>query len=827
MPTTRTFKQAFSGGEISPEMFGRIADQKFQQGAALVRNFIIKPQGPAQNRSGFAYVNEVKDSSKKTRLLSFTFSTVQTMIIEFGENYFRFHTQGQTLLYSNGTAWSNATAYTVGDIALQGGVNYYCTVAHTNQAPPNASYWYALPTNYIYEVPHSYLEAELFDVHYVQSADVMTIVHPNHPPAELRRLGATKWELKTINFGSPLPPPTGVTVATYIPSSTSTNSDTYEDHNYVITAIGSNLVEESNQSAVGLKANGSVPTNNIFVTGAKNTITWNAVTGATRYRVYKEQGGIYGFIGETDTTTLVDNNILTDFSITPPIHENDFVGTGNYPGAVSYFEQRRVFAGTNNAPQDIWMTKSGTESNMSFGLPIRDDDRIEFRVAAREANTIRHIVPLTNLLMLTGSAEWRVTSVNSDAITPSSISVKPQSYVGSNNAQPVIVNNSLVYGAARGGHVRELGYNWQANGFITGDLSLRAPHLFDNLTILDMALAKAPIPVVWMVSSNGKLLGLTYVPEQQLGAWHQHDTDGTFESVACVSEADDDVTYCVIKRTINGATKRYIERMGTRLFKTQRDNFFVDAGATYNGTNTDTNKTVTISGGTTYVKGQSVTITTNYNLFNAPPSTDDKDDAIVLVDGNTFYRCTILSTTSQTVATAKLDKDLPVTLRNTPITTFEVARNVISGINFLEGKKISILADGAVHPQKTVTSGSITLDRAASVVHLGLPYESDLETLPIALQIEAFGQGRVKNLNHVWLRVLESSGIFAGPSVDKLIEAKQRTTEPYGTPPNLKTEDIKIMVTPTWQDNGQIFVRQTDPLPLTIVGLTLEVAVGG
>ena len=827
MPTTRTFKQAFSGGEISPEMFGRIADQKFQQGAALVRNFIIKPQGPAQNRSGFAYVNEVKDSSKKTRLLSFTFSTVQTMIIEFGENYFRFHTQGQTLLYSNGTAWSNATAYTVGDIALQGGVNYYCTVAHTNQAPPNASYWYALPTNYIYEVPHSYLEAELFDVHYVQSADVMTIVHPNHPPAELRRLGATKWELKTINFGSPLPPPTGVTVATYIPSSTSTNSDTYEDHNYVITAIGSNLVEESNQSAVGLKANGSVPTNNIFVTGAKNTITWNAVTGATRYRVYKEQGGIYGFIGETDTTTLVDNNILTDFSITPPIHENDFVGTGNYPGAVSYFEQRRVFAGTNNAPQDIWMTKSGTESNMSFGLPIRDDDRIEFRVAAREANTIRHIVPLTNLLMLTGSAEWRVTSVNSDAITPSSISVKPQSYVGSNNAQPVIVNNSLVYGAARGGHVRELGYNWQANGFITGDLSLRAPHLFDNLTILDMALAKAPIPVVWMVSSNGKLLGLTYVPEQQLGAWHQHDTDGTFESVACVSEADDDVTYCVIKRTINGATKRYIERMGTRLFKTQRDNFFVDAGATYNGTNTDTNKTVTISGGTTYVKGQSVTITTNYNLFNAPPSTDDKDDAIVLVDGDTFYRCTILSTTSQTVATAKLDKDLPVTLRNTPITTFEVARNVISGINFLEGKKISILADGAVHPQKTVTSGSITLDRAASVVHLGLPYESDLETLPIALQIEAFGQGRVKNLNHVWLRVLESSGIFAGPSVDKLIEAKQRTTEPYGTPPNLKTEDIKIMVTPTWQDNGQIFVRQTDPLPLTIVGLTLEVAVGG
>ena len=821
MPVTRTFKQSFSGGEISPEMFGRIADNKFQQGAALMRNFIAKPQGPAQNRHGFAFVKEVKDSTKATRLLSFTFNTTQTMVIEFGDQYFRFHTQGQTLNYSNGTAWNSATNYVTGDIALYNGVNYYAKTAHSNSQPPNATNWYALPADMTYEVPHPYLEAELFDIHYVQSADVMTLVHPNHAPRELRRLGATRWELKVIDFGSPIAAPTGVSVSMYIPSSTTTNTDTYEDHEYVVTAVKPNLIDESNQST-----SASV-SNNIFVTGAKNTLTWNAVSGATRYRVYKNQGGLYGFLGETTTTTLIDNNISPDFSRTPPIHENDFVGTGNYPGAVSYFEQSRVFAGTNNAPQNIWMTKSGTESNMSFGLPIRDDDRIEFRVAAREANTIRHIVPLTNLLLLTGSAEWRVTSVNSDAITPTSISVKPQSYVGANNSQPVIVNNSLVYGAARGGHVRELGYNWQANGFITGDLSLRAPHLFDNFTIVDMGLSKSPIPIVWTVSSSGKLLGLTYVPEQQIGAWHQHDTDGTFESVACVSEGNDDVTYCVVKRTINGNSVRYIERMGTRLFATQRDNFFVDAGATYNGTNTNTGQNVTISGGTNYTKGESVTITANYNLFNAPPSVDDVGDAIVLVDGSNYYRCNIVSTTSQTVATVKLDRDLPVSLRNTALTNYEVARNVISGLTYLEGKTVSILADGAVHPERVVSSGSITLERAGSVVHIGLPYASDLNTLPMALQVEAFGQGRVKNINHVWLRVLESSGIFAGPSADKLVEAKQRTTEPYGTPPNLKTEDIKIMLTPAWQDNGQLFVRQTDPLPLTVVGLTLEVAMGG
>ena len=803
-------------------MFGRIDDNKYQQGAATMRNFIAKPQGPAENRPGFAFVREVKDSNKAVRLISFTFSTVQTMVIEMGDQYFRFHTQGQTLFYNDGAAWNGGTNYVVGSIAKQGGVNYYSKTVHSNSQPPNATNWYAMPTNpNIYEIPSPYLEAELFDVHYVQSADVLTIVHPNHAPRELRRLSATTWELKTINFGSPITTPTGVSVTAYIPSSSSTNTDTYEDHKYVVTAIGSNLIDESSQS------NSGQVSNNIFVTGAKNTITWNAVSGAARYRIYKEQAGVYGFLGETTSTTIVDTNIAPDFSRTPPVYDNPFPSSNNYPGAVSYFEQRRVFAGTNNDPQTIYMTKSGTESNMSFGIPIRDDDRIKFRVAAREANTIRHIVPLTQLLLLTGSAEWRIASVNSDAITPSSISVKPQSYVGANNAQPVIVNNSMVYAAARGGHIRELGYNWQANGFITGDLSLRAPHLFDNFTISDMALAKAPLPIVWMTSSSGKLIGFTYVPEQQVGAWHQHDTDGTFESVASVSEGDDDVVYCVIKRTIEGVQKKYIERMGTRLYATQRDSFFVDAGATYNGTNTNTGQNVTISGGTNYTKGESVTITANYNLFNAPPNTDDVGDAIVLVDGTNYYRCNIVSTTSQTVATVKLDRDLPVNLRNTSITTYEVARNIISGITWLEGKTVSILADGAVHPQKVVNNGSITLDRASSIVHVGLPYESDLQSLPLALQAEAFGQGRVKNLNHVWVRVLESSGIFAGPSVDKLVEAKQRTTEPYGSPPNLKTKDIKIMLTPTWQDNGQLFVRQSDPLPLTIVGLTLEVAIGG
>ena len=728
MSSIRNLQRAFGGGEVSPEMFGRIDDTKYQSGLATCRNFITKPQGPAENRAGFAFVREVKDSTKATRLVPFTYSTTQTMVLEFGDGYFRFHTAGATLLAGTPAAYNGATGYVIGDLCYDAGVNYYCIAATTGNAPPNATYWYPLPTSGEYEIPSPYAEADLFDLHYVQSADVLTIVHPNYAPRELRRYGATDWRLSVISFAAPIAAPSS-------PVATPSSADTTYTYEYVITAVDSEGVSESVASAV------ATCTGNLFTTGFTVTISWAAVTGASNYNVYKLQGGLYGYIGQTSTLSIVDDNIAPDLGKTPPIYDNVFTTTGDYPAAVSYFEQRRTLAGTTNKPQNIWMTKSGTESDMSYSLPIRDDDRIAFRVAAREANTIRHIVPMSGLILLTSAAEWRVTSINSDAITPSSISVRPQSYVGASNVQPSIINNTLLYCASRGGHVRELGYEQDAAGFITGDLCLRAPHLFDNLTITDMAYSKAPLPLVWFVSSNGKLLGLTYVPEQQIGAWHQHDTAGLFESVAVVAEGNEDVLYAVVQRTINGSSVRYIERMASRQFVDQEDAFFVDCGLTYDGAAADT----------------------------------------------------------------------------------------ITGLDHLEGETVSILADGAVHPQRVVTGGSITLDVEASTVQIGLPIEADLQTLPVAAMLKdgSYGQGHVKNVNKVWLRVYRSSGIFVGPQFDNLTEAKQRTTESYGSPPVLKTDELCITISPSWSNGGQVCVRQSDPLPLTVISMTAEVVLGG
>jgi len=373
---------------------------------------------------------------------------------------------------------------------------------------------------------------------------------------------------------------------------------------------------------------------NLFETGGKVTISWPAVPNASAYSVYKEQGGLFGYIGQTENGQILtlDDNIAPDLGKTPPRYDEVFNDAGNYPSAVSYFEQRRAFASTDNQPLNLWLTRSGTESNMSYSLPSLAEDRIALRVAARDASRILHLVPLNQLIILTDSAEWLITTNDTDALTNTTINVRPQSYIGASNVAPVVINNSLIYAASRGGHLRELAYQWQAGGFISGDLSLRAAHLFDDKRIIDLAFSQAPFPVIWAVSSSGELLGLTYVPEQEVGGYHVHDTkNGAFESICVVHEGERDVLYAVIRRTLNGQTRRTIERLGGRHEGAQA--FYVDCGATYQG----------------------------------------------------------------------------------------AAATTISGLDWLEGETVSILADAAVIAPQVVQGGAVTLPAPASVVHVGLP----------------------------------------------------------------------------------------------------------
>jgi hypothetical protein len=345
------------------------------------------------------------------------------------------------------------------------------------------------------------------------------------------------------------------------------------------------------------------------------------------------------------------------------------------------------------------------------------------------------------MLALTVGAEFRIFADGAPAISPDSLSIKPQGYSGASNVQPVVTSGSVLYVQSQGARLREAAYNWQQNAFASIDISIMAPHLFNGFTLKDMAYSRAPVPEVWCVRSDGAALCMTYVPEQQVYGWSQHTTDGLIESVCTVSEGSEDVPYFLIKRTIGGVDYRYIERLQTRIFTDQADGFYVDSGLTYD---------------------------------------------------------------------------------SVPVTT-------ITGLWHLEGKTVQILADGAVHPDRTVVDGSVTLEAAAYTVHAGLAYNSDLQTLPLSLEgAAAGGQGVLKNVNSVRARVTQSALFNSGPSFSKLTPyADRQVSDNYDMPPALRTNELRMTVAASWNSDAAVCVRVDKPVPLTVMAMVLDVATGG
>lgn len=231
--------------------------------------------------------------------------------------------------------------------------------------------------------------------------------------------------------------------------------------------------------------------------------------------------------------------------------------TADLPSTVTLFDQRRVFAGSTQNPLKVWMTNAGYQDLMMYHLPTLSDDRIEISAVASDADRIRHAVALESLLLFTGSAELRVYTQNSDALSPTSVAVRAQSFVGCNDCQPVVMNNQVVFAGNRGGHLYAMGYQNSAGSYVASDISLRATHLFDGHNVVSLALSKSPMQVLWIVLDDGTLVSCTFYSDQGIIAWCRHITNGSFESVATLTEGQEDHLYAVIKR--DGV--RYIERM--------------------------------------------------------------------------------------------------------------------------------------------------------------------------------------------------------------------------------------------------------------------------
>lgn len=767
-------QRSFTSGEIAPALQSRADLTKYATGLHLCENFFIRAQGGAYSRSGFRFVGELDDSSKVGRLIPFSFNTEQTYMLVFEHLKVRVIKDGGFVLAGGGPA--------------------------------------------IFELATPYTEAQLSRLGFTQSADVMTLVHPDHDPANLNRLADDNWTLTTIDYSSNVTAPvfTAGSVTKTITNITQANPavvtatahgfitgnlitidnvtgmtevngrsfiisvltpDTFElvgenstahtayisdgdaerqngattigsgfgdfdkSYAYVVTAVDASGTE----SLASVET--SLTTKSLSQTGGVR-LTWDTVPEAEYYRVYKDPSvgtGIYGWIGDSNNTSFDDYNIAPITSDAPPEDRQPFTGADNKPSAVTYYQQRQVFANTNNEPQVTYTTQVNNFNSLRTSNPARDDDAVTFTIAAQQVNEIRHLLPLDSLILLTSGGEWIMTEGQDRVLTPSTIGVRIQSYNGCSIVPPVVINSTALYLQEKGARLRDLGYEFSSDKYTGNDLSLMSEHLFEGKQITAMAYAAEPYSIVWCVRDDGVLLGLTYQREHQVWGWHQHKTDGTFESVASITEDDRDAIYVIVKRNVNGSDVRYVERLEPRESQIAEDAFCVDSGLTYTG----------------------------------------------------------------------------------------VPATIISGLDHLEGETVTILSDGYTVPDQVVASGQITLERAASKVHVGLSYTPAIETLDI--DTPAAGQtvkAQSVSVSKVTIEVEGTRGGFVGPRQDDgsaapMNEIKPRFDSDNYDPIALKTYKQDVFIEPQWAKGGGIRIEQRSPLPMAILSIIPQVDIGG
>lgn len=807
-------QSSFSKGEITPSLHARADLAMYTTALRTLRNAFTMRQGGFQNRSGTTFCGEVKDSSKTVRLIEWIFNSEQAYVLELGNLYLR--------------VWKNgALVETAPDVP--------------------------------FELVTPYLEADLDELNYTQSADIMTIVHKDYAPRELARISETSWTLTTITFGPSIAAPAGFAGAGATAG--------FEKNSWWITAI----------NAAGEESLSSLVTSNTRATsGTKITLSWTADADATEYRLYKKvdpyatggtaldagftaADGITGLLRSFEPSTVLfiddgsmDDEIDIDFIPTNTTARDPFSTAGEYPGAVIYSQQRRIFASSTNHPERVWASYIGGYANFEVYDEITDSCHVQFDLVGRQVNEIMHLIETGQLLALTIGSEWSIDGNDSGIIVPTAINPKQQTFYGSKFIRPLNIGEEIYFIQSRGTRVRSLGFDFGNDGYKAPDLTIFSSHLFDKYTLEDWCFQQNPQSIVWVVRSDGKLLGLTTIKDQEMLAWHQHDfSGGLVEKVCAIPEGSEDSLYLVIKRTINGSTKRYIERLSTRELKPQSgifsllpdysdlsgilDAIFMDSTLSYDGRNTAGIITMTLSGGTDWTHLENLTLTASSSFFVA----GDVGNAIHITDPVTgvVIRCSIEAYTNDTVVTVKAHKLVPTGLRSVATTNWGKAVDEISGLDHLEGEDVSVFADGFVigspnnpeYPVFTVTSGAITLEDPRVVIHVGLPYLTDAETLDIENGDGETISDRAKTVTSVSCHVEKTRGLWVGARppedddddpLEGLQEPALRNLEDYDEPTELASGVIDdIQVAGEANLHGRVFIRQVDPIPMTILSI--------
>lgn len=580
---------------------------------------------------------------------------------------------------------------------------------------------------------------------------------------------------------------------------------------------------------------------------APNIITWTSSPLVQEYDIYRENNGQFGFLGVAVGGSFSDIGAPINASQTPPIFKNPFDSPGNYPSAVAYHQQRLAFANTIKNPQTIWESRTGYLHDFSISSPVQDDDSLQYRLNGTRVQAIKHLTDINRLLVFTSGAELSINGDASGIVTPFAINAKQSSAHGASDLAPINVDSLAIFVQARGSKVRDFEYDLQTDGYHGNDISIFAAHLFEGFTLDDWSFQQEPNSIIWAVRSDGTLLGLTYIREQQIAGWHRHDTDGKYENICAVPEGMEDAVYVVVNRVVklNGVTRnaRYVERVATRQLEDIVDAIFMDSSLSYDGRNVDPSWTMTLTTAATWTNNDLITVTASVPDLDDSFLPTDVGKEIHFVDPVVGLVAIVITTyVSSTQVKGIPNKTIPAWLHGVPTAAWSLAVKEVSGLWHLEGKLVSIMGDGFVvaspgnpsYVRVRVTGGKVLMDDASAVVHVGLFYPSDLETLDIDTPNGPTMVNDSKLVSKVTLFLQQSRGVWTGDRppednptdvevstsfVNNLEEMAPREDENPDDPPRLVTDTAEVIVLPRFDKNGRVFLRQVDPVPVSVLAI--------
>lgn len=516
-------------------------------------------------------------------------------------------------------------------------------------------------------------------------------------------------------------------------------------------------------------------------------------------------------------------------------------GADDRPGAVTFYEQRLVYAGTNNNPQQLFFSLAGNFNNFMVGTNA--DDGLRFTIGSRDVNLIRALVGTDRqLVVLTFGGNFIARGgENNEAITPTNISVRPTDGIGAENQIPILHNNRVLFTERGQRTLRVFQYLLENDGFQSTDLNVESEDITEG-GIKQIAIQRARPQVVWCAKDNGELIGLTYKPSQQVFGWHRHNTriGDEITSVAVNRRSGEfDQLWVVSKRSINGTDQYYVEffkdapqfpdrtdfftginnnaadtlRFQNVLFERQKEYVHLDSTLSYEGTQAGIDAGATITPAA--VTGSSIVFSASVAVFSA--SDVGREIWKEYITGDESGRAIITAFTSSTQVTCNIVSDFDSTSVIAAGNWF-LTTDSITGLDHLEGETVNVITDGAPHPNRTVSSGAISLDAQASVVHVGFKYQGLLKSMNLEVGgVNGPSQTKYKNQYRMGLKFQDTMGVRFGTTEYNTEQINPRNTNSFlNRPPELFTGEQLLSFADAWSGEKHVIVLQDLPLPCSV-----------